>query len=105
MTLSEYEQRSLCGIETGCRADDPDFVRSLDFAVAVNRRRRARQLTRVAVWMGSMMVVIGAATARGVLSIGALLAGYGVLTLAMGAVGWWRLRGPQVRAQPGRGPS
>jgi hypothetical protein len=40
MTLSEYERRTLDGIETGCRADDPGLAARLDLAAAKHRRRR-----------------------------------------------------------------
>ena len=52
MTLSEHEQRTLSGIETGCRADDPDLARRLDFDVAAHRRAQALWTARAAVWIG-----------------------------------------------------
>jgi hypothetical protein len=40
MTLSEYERRTLDGIETGCRVEDPGFAARLDLAAAEHGRRR-----------------------------------------------------------------
>jgi Protein of unknown function (DUF3040) len=102
MELSEDEQRTLCGIETGCCADDPDFVRRLDFGAAAHRRAQALWVTRATVWLGWIVLVIGAATARGVLSIGALLTCYGAVILAAGGVSRWRLRTTRIRSHPAR---
>src|SRR6478609_8265672 len=41
MTLSEFEQRTLAAIETGCRTEDPDFVSRLNLDAAQDQRSRA----------------------------------------------------------------
>jgi Protein of unknown function (DUF3040) len=100
MTLSEQEQRTLHEIETGCCTDDPDFVRRLDFGAASRRRSRALWVARATVWIGWIVLVMGAATARGVLSIGTMLTCYGVVILAVGAGNRRRLRTPWIRSHP-----
>jgi hypothetical protein len=101
MALSEYEYRTLCEIETGCRAEDPDFVETLDFTAAADRRSRAIWLARAAVWVGWILLLTGAATARGVLSLGTFLTFYGALILTTGAVSRWRLRTPRTTKHSG----
>jgi hypothetical protein len=102
MTLSEYEYRTLCEIETGCCAEDPDFVRELNFTAAANRLSRAIWLARAAVWLGWILLLMGASTASGLLSVGALLTCYGALILTAGAVSRWRLRTPRMKKHSGR---
>jgi len=98
--LSEHEQRTLWDIETGCCADDPEFARRLDVDAAVHRRSQALWTARATLWVGAILLVMGIATARGVLSIGALVSCYGAVILAMGAVSRCRLRTTRFRSQP-----
>ena len=92
MTLSEYEQRALYEIETGCGADDPGFVARLDLTALQTRRRRLVTAARSAIWLGWLVLIIGAGLARGLLSIGALVACYGLVMVVAGAVTWIRNR-------------
>ena len=41
MTLSEYEQRTLDGIENNCRSEDPAFADRMNLTVAQQRRSRS----------------------------------------------------------------
>jgi hypothetical protein len=101
MTLSEYEQRALDGIETGCCADDPGFAMRLDLNAVQQRRRRVVAAARSAIWLGWLVLVIGAGMARGPVSIGFLVACYGLAMIVTGTVTWIRNRGPRITRQPG----
>jgi Protein of unknown function (DUF3040) len=82
MTLSEDDQNRLDRIENALMADDPLFAARLDVEAA---RRSARQRNRIAgycVWIGLAIALLGAAFARGVLSIGTLVSLYGLALLA-----------------------
>jgi hypothetical protein len=95
MTLSEYERRILDGIETGCRREDPGFVDRMDLTVALQARGRAVMIARCAIWIGWMVLVIGGGMARGPVSIGVLVAGYGIVLIVAGVVTWLRNRSPR----------
>jgi hypothetical protein len=94
MTLSEHEQRTLDEMETTCRRVDPGFARRLDLAAVRSRRRF---MAHCAIWVGLLALVIGAGSARGVLSAGTIVAGYGLVLILAGTVGWVRNRGPRAR--------
>jgi len=49
MTLSEYEERSLAEIETGCRVEDPAFAARLDWGAAHIRRTRQTLIAACAI--------------------------------------------------------
>ena len=92
MTLSEYEQRALDEIETGCGADDPGLAARLDLTALQTRRRRWVTAARSAAWLGWLVLVIGAGVARGLVSIGAFVACYGLVMIVAGTVTWIRNR-------------
>ena len=95
MTFSEYERRILDGIETGCRREDPGFVDRMDLTVALQARGRAVMIARCAIWIGWMVLVIGGGMARGPVSIGVLVAGYGIVLIVAGVVTSLRNRSPR----------
>ena len=101
MTLSEYEQRALDGIETGCCADDPGFAVRLDLIALQQRHRRVVVAARSAIWLGWLVLIIGAGMARGPVSIGVLVACYGLAMIVAGTVTWIRDRSPRVARQAG----
>lgn len=91
MTLSEYEERTLAEIETGCRVEDPAFAASLDWGAG--RTRRTRQtLIAACVWVGSVAFVVGIGAARGGASGGILLAWCAAAAVVVGVLGWFRDR-------------
>jgi hypothetical protein len=101
MTLSEYEQRTLDGIETGCRREDPDFAGRMDLDAARRRRRRAVVMAQCAIWIGWLVLVIGGGMARGPVSVGAFVACYGLALIVAGTVTWLRNRSPRSRTPSG----
>ena len=88
MTLSEHEQRSLAEIETGCRTEDPDFVTRMNLAAQRSRRTRLKLLAQGAIWIGTLVFVLGAGAARGLVSGGAIIACYGAAMIITGIVTW-----------------
>lgn len=88
MTLSEYERRVLLEIEAGCRAEDPELEMRLDLAAASARRARAAFLARCAIWLGSGLFLVGAGTARGTISTGAVVAAFGLIMVVAGLLAW-----------------
>ncbi len=97
MTLSEHEQRTLDGIETGCLEDDPGFAVRLDLAALLRRRRRVVRIAQTVIWIGWLVLVIGGGMARGPVSIGALVACYGFAMIVAGTAAWIRNRVPRER--------
>ena len=97
MTLSEHEQRTLDGIETGCREDDPGFAVRLDLTAQLQRRRRVVLIAQTVIWIGWLVLVIGAGMARGPVSIGAMVGCYGLVMIIAGTVAWIRNRSPRGR--------
>ena len=102
MTLSEYERRTLDGIETNCRREDPAFADRMNLTAAQQRGSRAVLMAQCAIWIGWLMLMIGGGLARGPVSIGAFVACYGLALILAGAVTWLRHRGPRTRS--GLGP-
>ena len=96
MTLSEHEQRTLDGIETGCREDDPGFAVRLDLTVLLRHRRRVVRIAQTMIWIGCLVLLIGAGMARGPLSIGALTACNGLVMIIAGTRAWLRNRSPRA---------
>ena len=92
MSLSENELRTLQSIETGCLGDDPGFAERMDLAGALDRQRRALTTAGWAFWIGLLMLAFGAASARGLLSIGTMTALCGGAVLVAGTVSWLRHR-------------
>ena len=101
MTLSENEQRTLDAIETGCRREDPGFAARLDLAAARHRRDRAVVMAQCVIWVGWLVLLIGAGMARGPVSIGAVVACYGLALIVAGTVTWLRNHGPRRPTPPG----
>ena len=101
MTLSEYERRTLDGIETGCRTEDPGFADRMDLTAAQQRSSRAVVMAQCAIWIGWLMLVIGGGMARGPVSIGAFVACYGLVLIVAGTVTWLRNRRPRNRTKSG----
>ena len=101
MTLSEYERRTLDGIETGCRAEDPGFADRMDMTATKLRSSRVVVMAQCAIWIGWLVLVIGGGMARGPVSIGAFVACYGVVLIVAGTVTWLRNRRPRNRSSSG----
>jgi len=101
MTLSEYEQHTLNGIENNCRREDPAFVDRMNLTAAQQRSSRAVVMAHWAIWIGWLMLMIGGGLARGPVSIGAFVACYGLVLIAAGAVTWLRNRGARTRTRSG----
>jgi len=101
MSLSEYERRTLDGIEINCRRKDPAFVDRMDLTAAEQRSGRAVVIAQHAIWVGWLMLMIGGGLARGPVSIGAFVACYGLALIVGGAVTWLRNRSPRTRIRSG----
>ena len=97
MTLSEHEQRTPAGIETGCREDDPGFAVRLDLTALLQRHRRVVVIAQTVIWIGWLVLVIGAGMAHGPVSIGALVGCYGLVMIIAGTLTWIRNRSPGGR--------
>jgi hypothetical protein len=97
MTLSEHEQRTLDGIETGFCEDDPGFVVRLDLTAVLQHRRRVVVIAQTVIWIGWLVLVIGAGMAHGPVSIGALVGCYGLVMIIAGSLAWIRNRSPGGR--------
>jgi hypothetical protein len=97
MTLSEYEQHTLNGIENNCRREDPAFVDRMNLTAAQQRSSRAVVMAHWAIWIGWLMLMIGGGLARGPVSIGVFVACYGLALIVTGAATWMRNRSPRTR--------
>ena len=97
VTLSEYERRTLERIETGCRQEDPGFADRMDLIAARHCRSRAVVIAQCGIWIGWLMLMIGGGMARGPVSIGVVVAGYGLALVVAGCVTWLRNRSPRGR--------
>jgi hypothetical protein len=102
MTLSEYERRTLDGIENDCRREDPAFADRMNLTVAQQRGRRLVVMAQCAIWIGWLMLIIGGGLARGSVSIGAFVACYGLTLIVTGAVAWLRNRSPRTWIRSGQ---
>ena len=81
--MSDWDQSRLREIEEHAVATDPGFVIRLDFAGVLRRRRQLRWMCWWLQAFGVWLTFMGLFAANGVISIGVLVAGFG-LTL----VGW-----------------
>ena len=99
MTLSEYERRTLDGIETNCRREDPAFADRMNLTAAQQRSSRAVLMAQWAIWIGWLMLMIGGGLARGPVSIGVFVACYGLALIVTGAATWMRNRSPRTRTR------
>ena len=92
MTLSEYERRTLDGIETGCRAEDPGFR----CPVGPGRRGTPPPPGSGAVRVRNLAGLGGAGDRRRddprPLSIGVIAACCGLVMIIAGTVAWARNR-------------
>jgi hypothetical protein len=102
MTLSEYEQRTLDGIETDCRRSDPAFADRMDLTAAQQRSSRSVVMAQCAIWSGWLMLMIGGGLARGPVSIGAFVVCYGLALMVTGAVAWLRNQSPRTWLRSGQ---
>ena len=64
MTLSEDEQHILDEIETFTRSADPGFAANLNLVAAQARRRKRLALSRYGFWLGFVILMVGAGSAR-----------------------------------------
>jgi hypothetical protein len=92
MTLSEYEERSLAEIETGCRVEDPAFAARLDWGAAHIRSTRQTLIAACAIWVGSLAFVVGIVAARGGAPGGILVACCAAPAVVAGVLVWFRDR-------------
>ena len=95
MTLSAREQRTLDGIETGCREDDPGFAVRLDLTALLRHGRRVVRIAQTVTRIGWLVLLIGGGMAHGPVSIGAVVACYGLAMIIAGTVAWIRNRSPR----------
>ena len=84
MTLSEDEQHILDEIETLTRSADPGFAANLNLVAAQARRRKRLALSRYGFWLGFVILMVGAGSARGPISAGVLVACYGLTLMVWG---------------------
>jgi hypothetical protein len=101
MTLSEYERRTLDGIENNCRREDPAFPDRMNLTAAQQRSGRPVVMAQCAIWVGWLMLMIGGGLARGAVSIGTFVACYGLIRSVAGAVAWLRNRSLRTWVQSG----
>ncbi len=86
MTLSEDEQHILDEIETFTRSADPGFAANLNLVAAQARRRKRLALSRYGFWLGFVILMVGAGSARGPISAGVLVACYGLTLIVWATV-------------------
>lgn len=70
MTMSEDEQHILNEIETFTRSADPGFAANLNLVAAQARRQKRLALSRYGFWLGFVILMVGAGSARGPISAG-----------------------------------
>ncbi len=102
MTLSEYERRTLDGIENNCRREDPAFADRMNLTAAQQRSSRSVVMAQCAIWIGWLMLMIGGGLARGAVSIGTVVACYGLILIVAGAAAWLRNRNLRTWVQSGQ---
>lgn len=81
MSLTNEERRALERIERELRRADPLLASRMETAPTLQQRRRRVLLARRGAWLGAAVLLIGLVTAQGVLSLGAVIAGYGLVIL------------------------
>jgi hypothetical protein len=81
MPLTRREQRALDEIERGLCAEDPKLTHRLTKASLWLRLPIRRQLVYVGIWIGWALMIGGAASARGLISFGVVIACYGTILL------------------------
>ena len=96
MTLSEYEQLRPGGDRNRVPRRGSGLAARLDLVAAHTRRARTNLFAQCAIWLGSVVFVIGAGTARGPVSAGVVVAAYGVVMIVAGVLGWARNRTHQA---------
>ena len=58
-------------------------------------------MAQCAIWIGWLMLMIGSGLARGAVSIGTIVACYGLILIVAGAVAWLRNRSLRTWVQSG----
>jgi Protein of unknown function (DUF3040) len=100
MTLSEDEQHILDEIETFTWSADPGFAANLNLVAAQARRRKRLALSRCGFWLGFVVLMVGAGSARGPISAGVLVACYGLTLMVWATVIAQRNRVRRERRPP-----
>lgn len=81
MSLTNDERRALREIESELRRGDPKLAERMENALTIEQRRRRVVLARRVAWLGASVMFIGLMSARGLLSVGAVVTGYGLVIL------------------------
>lgn len=96
MALSDDEQYRLREIEALTAASDPAFASRLDLPAAVRRRRRMLLACWCVLAFGAVMMMAGAGAARGLISIGTVVAALGWTLMMWSVFAAWGLRTPKT---------
>jgi hypothetical protein len=83
MSLSNEEQHVLDEIESELRRDDPRLADHLESAPTPGQRHRRFVLARCSLIAGVMLMIVGLGTSRGLVSLGALVAWYGLIIVCL----------------------
>lgn len=102
MSLTDDEQRALELIERELRRGDPVLADRMEGAPTNEQRRRRVILARRGIWTGVAVMLIGLMAAQGIVSLGAVVAGYGVVIVltSIGVAAYNRTR--PARSSPRR---
>lgn len=107
MSLTNEEQRALELIERELRRRDPVLANRMETAPTTQQRSRRVAMARRTVWLGAALLLIGLVSVQGILSLGAVVAGYGlvIMVLSFGVAAYNRTRptppGPVRRRSSG----
>lgn len=108
MSLTNEEQRALDQIERELRRGDPVLADRMETAPTNEQRRRRVIMARRTAWLGAALLMMGLVAAQGILSLGAIVAGYGlvIMLLSFGVAAynrsrWIPPRGPGANRTPG----
>ncbi|HEY5113984.1 MAG TPA: DUF3040 domain-containing protein [Nakamurella sp.] len=73
-------------IETFTQSADPGFAANLDLVTAQELRRRRMAMSGSGFWFGLVILIVGLAAARGPISVGVLVACYGLILMVWATV-------------------
>jgi hypothetical protein len=85
MSLTNDEQHALEMIERGLRHDDPLLADHFAAAPTADQRQRRAVWARRLVAVGATIALLGLIASDGLISLGAILCGYGLVILSVAA--------------------